>query len=80
MLPDVLKQCPLFAGLETEELKKIRAIAIPKQVKKKEILFSDGEEAKGFYVVLSGKVKIYQSFTRRQRSRSFISSPPRCLC
>src|SRR4030042_1303627 len=60
MLPDVLKQCPLFAGLETEELKKVRAIAIPKQVRKKEILFSDGAEARGFYVILSGKVKLFK--------------------
>ena len=60
MLPDVLKRSPLFAGLDAEDLKKIRTIAFPKLVKKKEILFTDGEEAKGFYVVLSGKVKIYK--------------------
>jgi CRP/FNR family transcriptional regulator len=27
---------------------------------KKEILFGEGEEAKGFYVILSGKVKLYK--------------------
>ena len=57
---DLLKRCPLFAGLKEEELKRIRAIASPRQVGKKEILFSDGEEAKGFYVILSGKVKLYK--------------------
>ena len=60
MVPDVLKQCPLFAGLEPEDLRKIRSIALPKLVKKKEILFTDGEAAKGFYIVLSGKMKIYK--------------------
>lgn len=60
MMPDVLRHCPLFAGLKTEELVKIRAIAIPRQHGKKQILFTDGEEAKGFYVVLSGKVKIFK--------------------
>ena len=60
MFPEAFKNCPLFAGLSTEELKKMRAIAITKQVKKREILFSDGEEARGFYVVLSGKVKIFK--------------------
>ncbi len=60
MLPDILKQCPLFAGLEAEDLKKIRSIALPKRVKRREILFTDGEEARGFYVVLSGKMKIYK--------------------
>jgi CRP-like cAMP-binding protein len=60
MLPDILKHSPLFAGLETEDLRRIRAIAFPKLLKRKEILFTDGEEAKGFYVVLSGKVKVYK--------------------
>jgi CRP/FNR family transcriptional regulator len=60
MFPDALKNCPLFAGLELEELKKLRAIAITKQAKKKQILFSDGQETNGFYVVLSGKVKIFK--------------------
>jgi CRP/FNR family transcriptional regulator, dissimilatory nitrate respiration regulator len=60
MLPDILKQCPLFAGLESEDIKKIRSIALPKRVKRREILFTDGEEARGFYVVLSGKMKIYK--------------------
>jgi CRP/FNR family transcriptional regulator len=57
---DLLRRCPLFAGLREEELKRIRAVAIPKQVGKKEILFSEGKEAKGFYVILSGKIKLYK--------------------
>ncbi len=57
---DLLSHCPLFAGLREEDLKKIKAIALPKKVGKKEILFTDGEEARGFYVILSGRVKIYK--------------------
>ena len=57
---DLLRRCPLFAGLKEEDLKRIRSIASIKQVGKKEILFSDGQEAKGFYVILSGKVKLYK--------------------
>jgi CRP/FNR family transcriptional regulator, dissimilatory nitrate respiration regulator len=60
MSTDLLRRCPLFAGLKDEELKRIRTIANLKQVGKKEILFSDGEEAKGFYVILSGKIKLYK--------------------
>jgi CRP-like cAMP-binding protein len=60
MSTDQLKRCPLFAGLKEEELKRVRAIASLKQVGKKEVLFSDGDEAKGFYVILSGKVKLYK--------------------
>ncbi|HUL36342.1 MAG TPA: Crp/Fnr family transcriptional regulator [Thermodesulfobacteriota bacterium] len=60
MSTDLLKRCPLFAGLKDEELKRIRAIANLKHIGKREVLFSDGEEAKGFYVILSGKIKLYK--------------------
>ncbi len=60
MSTDLLRRCPLFAGLKEEDLKKIKAIASLKQVGKKEVLFSDGGEAKGFYVILSGKIKLYK--------------------
>ena len=60
MSTDLLRRCPLFAGLKEEDLKRIRAIASLKQVGKREILFSEGEEARGFYVILSGKVKLYK--------------------
>jgi CRP-like cAMP-binding protein len=60
MSVELLKQCPLFAGLRQEDLKRIKGIALRKQVGKREVLFSEGEEAKGFYVILSGKVKLYK--------------------
>ena len=50
---ELLKRCPLFAGMKEEDLKKIRAIALPRQAGKKEVLFGEGQEAKGFYVILS---------------------------
>jgi len=57
---ELLRRCPLFAGLKEEDLKRIRAIASLRQIRRREILFSDGEEAKGFYVILSGKIKLYK--------------------
>jgi len=60
MSTDLLRQCPLFAGLKDDHLKRIRAISSLRQVNKREILFSEGEEARGFYVILSGKVKLYK--------------------
>jgi CRP/FNR family transcriptional regulator, dissimilatory nitrate respiration regulator len=60
MSVEILRRCPLFAGLKEEDLKRIRAIAPLKQVGKGKILFTEGEEAKGFYVILSGKVKLYK--------------------
>jgi CRP-like cAMP-binding protein len=60
MSTDQLRRCPLFAGLQERDLHKIRAVATPRQLGKREVLFSDGGEAKGFYVILTGKVKLYK--------------------
>jgi CRP-like cAMP-binding protein len=76
MPTEPLKQCPLFAGLKEGDLKRIRSIALLKQVGKKEVLFSDGEEAKGFYVILSGKVKLYKISAEGKEQILHIVSPP----
>lgn len=57
---DLLKRCPLFSGMKEEDLRTIVATGLPRQIKKKEILFSEGEEARGFYVILSGRIKLYK--------------------
>jgi CRP-like cAMP-binding protein len=76
MSVELLKRCPLFAGLGEEDLKRIRGIALPKQVGRKQVLFSDGEEAKGFYVVLSGKVKLYKiSAEGKEQILHMVSAP-----
>ncbi len=76
MSTDLLRRCPLFAGLKEEDLKKIRAIASPKQIRKKEILFAEGEEARGFYVILSGKVKVYKvSADGKEQILHVVSAP-----
>jgi CRP-like cAMP-binding protein len=76
MSVDLLRRCPLFAGLKEEDLKKIRAIAAPRQVRKKDILFSEGEETKGFYVLLSGKVKLYKISSEGKEQILHVVSAP----
>jgi CRP/FNR family transcriptional regulator len=73
---DLLKRCPLFAGLRADELKKIRAIASLRHLGKKEILFSDGEATKGFYVVLSGKVKLFKVSSEGKEQILHVVSAP----
>ncbi len=76
MTVEHLKRCPLFAGLKEDDLKRIRAIALSRQVAKKSILFSEGEEAKGFYVVLSGKVKLFKvSADGKEQILHIVSAP-----
>jgi CRP/FNR family transcriptional regulator len=76
MVIEALKRCPLFAGLKEEDLKKIKAVASLKRVGKKQILFSDGEEARGFYVILSGKVKLFKISPEGKEQILHVVSPP----
>ena len=76
MTVDLLRRCPLFSGLKEEDLKRIRTIALPKQFVKKGILFSEGEEAKGFYVILSGKVKLFKISPEGKEQILHIASAP----
>jgi CRP/FNR family transcriptional regulator len=55
-----LKPIPLFAGLAEHDLAALQAISRVRECPRGELLFSDGEQAEGFYVVLDGKVKVYK--------------------
>jgi CRP/FNR family transcriptional regulator len=51
---------PLFAGLERTELEKIAQICLPRTAKKGAAIFTEGRPADGFYVAVSGRVKIFK--------------------
>lgn len=51
---------PLFAGLPGDQLESIRRIALEKEFNKGEAIFSDGDAADGFYVIVAGNIKIYK--------------------
>jgi len=53
-----LAEIPLFAGLPGEQLAALGRIGLRRACRKGERLFSEGDEGSGFYVVLSGRVKI----------------------
>ena len=56
----IIAGMPLFNGLPEEKLRAIKQIAVEKKVNKGEAIFSEGDEGKGFFVVLEGRVKIYK--------------------
>jgi CRP/FNR family transcriptional regulator len=56
----IISDIPLFNGLPEDQLRAIKQIAVEKKVNKGEAIFSEGDEGKGFYVVLEGRVKIYK--------------------
>lgn len=57
---EIVKKSPLFSGVTEKDLDDLLAICRVRTSPRGEVLFSDGEEAAGFYIVGSGKVKIYK--------------------
>jgi len=56
----LLRNIPLFAGLSNDDLDALQEIGRIKEHSRGELLFSEGEDAEGFFVVLDGKVKVYK--------------------
>ncbi len=56
-----LSQCYLCSGLDKGELEAISSIAHIKKVLKGEIIFFEGDPAAGFYILLTGKVRVYKA-------------------
>jgi len=60
-LLDTISRVPSFSGLPENQLEKIKDIAVDRHFNKGEIIFSDGEEGDGFFVVVEGLVKIFKA-------------------
>lgn len=56
----IISNTPLFNGLPEEHLNEIRRIAVDKFCDKGKIIFLEGDDCNGFYIVADGKVKIYK--------------------
>jgi CRP-like cAMP-binding protein len=57
---NIISAIPLFNGLPDDQLSAIRQIAVEKQYNKGQTIFSEGDETKGFFIVVDGRVKIYK--------------------
>ncbi|MEE9912833.1 MAG: Crp/Fnr family transcriptional regulator [Deltaproteobacteria bacterium] len=56
----IIASIPLFAGLSPRQCAALGAIAIRKYYSRGQNFFSEGDDAIGFYIILSGKVKIFK--------------------
>lgn len=57
---DILVKSQLFGGLPEEHLAQIENIAVDKHYNKGDVIFYDGDEGNGFYLVASGSVSVYK--------------------
>lgn len=60
VIGEALAATELFRGLSREDLDRIRRIAVDRGFQRGESIFSEGETASGFYVVATGRVKIFK--------------------
>jgi CRP-like cAMP-binding protein len=57
-IPALLGRLPLFSALTPAQLEPLAAASRERDLAKGELLFQKGDPAKGFYVVVSGQVKL----------------------
>jgi len=74
---DHIKTCPLFGGLNNEEMKAIADVATVRDAYKGHIFFMDGDPAVGLYVLFEGKVRIYKSNPEGKEYTIHIINPNR---
>lgn len=60
-IKDRIASIPMFQGLAPDYLAQLSAIAIAQRFNRGEIIFSEGEEGRGFFVVIEGRIKIFKS-------------------
>ena len=57
---NILLNIPIFSGLSKDQIKQIGQIAVVKEMMKGNIIFSEGDEGNGFYIVVKGRVKVFK--------------------
>lgn len=49
-----------FKGLSEDELDEIQRIAVERSYPRNQIIFSEGEEGRGFFLIVDGRVKVFK--------------------
>lgn len=59
-MKELIAASPLFSGLPAAYVEKLAAVCQVRQLAGRGVIFSEGDEGNGFYLVQSGRVKIYK--------------------
>jgi len=57
----IIANTPLFKGLPDNQIQEIHHIVLEKRFKKGRVIFSEGDEGTGFYIVADGVVKVFKA-------------------
>lgn len=72
---DILASTALFSGLDEKQLSQIRGIAQDKRFGRGQAIFWEGDPGNGFYLVVSGKVKVYKTSSEGKEQILHIYGP-----
>jgi len=72
---NIIYTIPLFNGLPEDQISAIKKIALEKQFNKGGIIFSEGDEGKGFFVIVEGRVKVFKVSTEGKEQILHIFGP-----
>ena len=56
----LLRSCQLFSDLDERELDALRQIAVCREYRKGQFVFTEGSPSRGFHIMVAGTVKIYR--------------------
>jgi hypothetical protein len=70
-----LSTIPLFQELSSKHLQDLALIMTDQAVKRGQLIFSEGDEASGFYVVITGRIKIFKLSTEGKEQILHIFGP-----
>lgn len=77
-----LRSLPLFHGLPEEQLALLVERSRDRVYKPNEIIVSEAEKVRAFFLVITGRVKLYKSSTEGKEQTLYVFGPgePFCLC
>jgi CRP/FNR family transcriptional regulator len=56
----IISMVPFFEGLPESQLAQVGSIAVTREISRGTVVFSEGDEGDGFYVLASGRIKIFK--------------------
>jgi CRP/FNR family cyclic AMP-dependent transcriptional regulator len=59
-MQDILKEIPLFSGLNDAEFETLGALVKTRNFKKNTVIVTQGEESHSFYIVKSGRLRVFR--------------------
>ena len=70
-----LSQVPVFSDLGEEDLHSLAGTTVARSVQKGEVIFHEGDNATGFYIVARGRVKVFKDTSDGREQILHIISP-----